>query len=277
MIRPSLFVFALVVGAMPATGAVTPVSAATPEAAACLVEPRPEADLLALGATPTAGRTETAGTPVAFPDGEPADPATILAIEATLREARACAEAGDLPRLLALYSDDFVRNQILRAEPVPIVPGWYGGGETVPVATPDAASPVATVREARLLPDGRVAATVETGDRVDRVLFTRDERRDRWVIDEIHPAAGAASTEQPAPVRAAVEAAAAHLGVPAAELTVVQAESREWSDASLGCPREGEFYAQVITPGYLVLIQGGGRELEYHTDLAGTVVLCAER
>ena len=53
-------------------------------------------------------------------------------------------------------------------------------------------------------------------------------------------------------------------------------EARDWSDASLGCPRQGVLYAQVITPGYLVVISGAGKTLEYHTDANGRVVLCQE-
>jgi hypothetical protein len=34
------------------------------------------------------------------------------------------------------------------------------------------------------------------------------------------------------------------------DLTLIQAEAIEWSDASLGCPQPGMVYAQVITPGW---------------------------
>jgi hypothetical protein len=71
--------------------------------------------------------------------------------------------------------------------------------------------------------------------------------------------------------------AAAHLGLTAADLRLERVEAREWSDASLGCPRQGVLYAQVVTPGYLVIISGGGKQLEYHTDARGRAVLCQER
>jgi hypothetical protein len=99
------------------------------------------------------------------------------------------------------------------------------------------------------------------------------------------PAPGAASavaspspnSETQAAVDAAVRDAASHLGVASTDLKVVQAEPREWSDASLGCPQPGVMYAQVVTPGYLVVLSGGGKQLEYHTDERGRVVLCSER
>jgi hypothetical protein len=79
-------------------------------------------------------------------------------------------------------------------------------------------------------------------------------------------------------IDAAVNAAALHAGVPAGQLGIERIEAREWSDSSLGCPQPGFFYAQVITPGYLVLIAvtGSTRRLEYHTDTRGRAVLCHE-
>ena len=77
---------------------------------------------------------------------------------------------------------------------------------------------------------------------------------------------------------AVVGAAASHLGVGRDQLRVEQAEARQWGDSSLGCPRPGEFYSQVVTPGFLFVIGApGGKQLEYHTDTRGTTVLCQER
>jgi len=36
-------------------------------------------------------------------------------------------------------------------------------------------------------------------------------------------------------------------------------------------------YSQIVTPGYLIVIAGGGKNLEYHSDTRGRVVLCQER
>jgi len=60
-----------------------------------------------------------------------------------------------------------------------------------------------------------------------------------------------------------------------AQVTVQKMEAQEWRDASLGCPREGMMYAQVITPGYLLVLMVDGREFEFHTDRGENVVLCA--
>jgi hypothetical protein len=60
--------------------------------------------------------------------------------------------------------------------------------------------------------------------------------------------------------------AADRLGVPLRKVEIAQAEPRRWPDASLGCPKAGEFYAQVITPGYRVVVAAEGRRLEYRTS-----------
>jgi len=58
------------------------------------------------------------------------------------------------------------------------------------------------------------------------------------------------------------------------EIRVVSVEPRDWPDTSLGCPQPGMVYLQVITPGYLVILEAGGRRYEYHTDRQ-RAILCA--
>jgi hypothetical protein len=85
------------------------------------------------------------------------------------------------------------------------------------------------------------------------------------------------STPPDAPIERVLEDAASRLGVTAATLSVDQVEAREWGDSSLGCPRPGELYSQVVTPGFLIVVSGSGKQLEYHSDTRGRVVLCQER
>ncbi|MEX1280087.1 MAG: hypothetical protein AB1Z57_10600 [Acidimicrobiia bacterium] len=56
--------------------------------------------------------------------------------------------------------------------------------------------------------------------------------------------------------------------------TVVVAEAVEWSDASFGCPVADVTYAQVITPGYRVVVGAGGETLDYRSDEAGNFRIC---
>jgi hypothetical protein len=77
---------------------------------------------------------------------------------------------------------------------------------------------------------------------------------------------------------AAVANLAEKSGVAPAEITLVSMEAVEWNDASLGCPQEGFMYAQVITPGYLIMLEAGGQEYAYHTDQQGkNIVLCENK
>ena len=69
---------------------------------------------------------------------------------------------------------------------------------------------------------------------------------------------------------------AGELGVAAAGLEVVSVAAMTWPDASLGCPQPGMMYAQVLTPGYLVVIRGaGGTERRVHTNEDGSsAIVC---
>ena len=46
-------------------------------------------------------------------------------------------------------------------------------------------------------------------------------------------------------------------GLKLEQVVVDNASLREWPDASLGCPEKGKLYAQVVTPGYRVLLRVG--------------------
>lgn len=76
---------------------------------------------------------------------------------------------------------------------------------------------------------------------------------------------------------AVVEDLASRLDVAEDDLTVVGVDGVEWRDSSLGCPEPGRMYAQVITPGYRVVVQGPEATYEYHTDRSGDqMVLCQQ-
>jgi hypothetical protein len=79
-----------------------------------------------------------------------------------------------------------------------------------------------------------------------------------------------------ASVDAAMQDAATQAGVPASDLRLEQVQATEWRDASLGCPRADAMYAQVLTPGFRIVISGGGKQFEYHSDERGRVVLCSQ-
>ncbi|MDQ7034092.1 MAG: hypothetical protein Q9P01_04445 [Anaerolineae bacterium] len=61
-------------------------------------------------------------------------------------------------------------------------------------------------------------------------------------------------------------------------LTNWQWSQDTFNDSSLGCPVEGEFYAQVITPGYIFILEYAGVIYEYRVSQdANNVRLCNQR
>jgi len=77
-----------------------------------------------------------------------------------------------------------------------------------------------------------------------------------------------------AAIRAAVNDWAARLKVASDTVQVVSVSAADWSDTSLGCPQPGMFYAQVIVPGYRIVLSAEGKQVEYHADQRGRVVTC---
>lgn len=64
--------------------------------------------------------------------------------------------------------------------------------------------------------------------------------------------------------------------VPDAQINTVSVVDATWADSSLGCPQPGFMYSQVVTPGYRVVLEAGGKSYEYHTDRGQRYVLCAK-
>jgi hypothetical protein len=65
------------------------------------------------------------------------------------------------------------------------------------------------------------------------------------------------------------------LGVGSHEIEIVSVEPTEFPDTSLGVPQEGEMYAQMITPGYVIRLRAGGQVYTYHGG-ANHVVLASQ-
>ena len=67
---------------------------------------------------------------------------------------------------------------------------------------------------------------------------------------------------------------ARRLKVPVSDISVVSVEAVDWPDTSLGCPQPGMAYAQVITPGFRMVVEAAGESYEYHADRDSQVVVC---
>jgi hypothetical protein len=75
---------------------------------------------------------------------------------------------------------------------------------------------------------------------------------------------------------AAVKALSKQVNAPKDSIVGVSQDETTWNDACLGCAGSGEKCAQVLTPGYRVLLRVSGATYEYHTDLGGKARLCSQ-
>lgn len=208
-----------IVGSLVAFGLFCPGVAAQPTppagtvvpASQCAIGPRTIASLQQLAGTPTAAAATATPSLAAVGTlaGAPADPATIAAVTATYRELAACLNAGDYRRIFALYTDAYV-TRLLRRTGLDLAQFQ---------ATPDPNRPQTTafvsVQDVRVLPDGRVAARVETFDpRAGRVvvdaLLIREG--DRYLINQEDAVPPSATGTPPAGATAAGTAAAGMFG-----------------------------------------------------------------
>lgn len=115
-----------------------------------------------------------------------------------------------------------------------------------------------------------------------------DTSGDRWVVcrdgtpQNLNTTRGATmgatipTDVQPA-YKKALDTAQSFSGSSAEALTLRDWESVTWNDASLGCPKEGMMYAQVITPGYRFTFEANGNTIEVHTNETGSsAVVCTD-
>lgn len=91
----------------------------------------------------------------------------------------------------------------------------------------------------------------------------------------IAPPATDESAIVPRPLTEKVKAhLASRLNINITEIRVIEALAVSWPDTSLGCPQPGLAYAQVITPGYRIILEAKGEQYPYHTDMGGHFLLC---
>ncbi len=77
---------------------------------------------------------------------------------------------------------------------------------------------------------------------------------------------GRAVDQEDVLVAQAVADLAERLQVAKDAIRVRSVEAVEWPDTSLGCPEPGMMYAQVITPGYRIVLEVEGTPHEYHAS-----------
>jgi len=185
---------AVVAGSVAAQPA-TPAETAPVDPAECVVEPRPREEQRARLAAGHAARAASEATPAVAPavspvafridaiTGEPADAATVAAIAEAARAFYACVNAGDMPAMLALMTDETAAGYLAdialfranqqghTADPASLDPVFL---ERVldGLADPNPRSPATRqtmlgIENARVQPSGCVRAAVLTGGTSD--------------------------------------------------------------------------------------------------------------
>lgn len=252
----------------------------------CTADPLPQAridELAALAATLAATVIDPL-VAIDLAQGQPAGDDVRGALNDVVRQAQMCAYLQDLPRLLSFYTDRFIVEQFFSDEPVTIVRTDTGATiDGTPAPMP--ADQQQFVMDAVVLPDGRIAAVVSGnawGGNPRLYLFVQQDGR--WLIDAIGLAPGdfaiggsGAVTIPPdasAVAQLVLADAASQLGVDLSTLSIDSIEAVDWPDTALGCPEDGGVYAQVISPGYRIIVNGPAGSLEYHTGPNDVFVTC---
>jgi hypothetical protein len=81
-----------------------------------------------------------------------------------------------------------------------------------------------------------------------------------------------AQPDLPEAVVAAEQKLSEELGIPVKEIEVASFSREEWPNACLGLAEPGEMCAQVITPGWRVVLTVDGGEYIFRTDDSGEII-----
>ncbi len=101
-------------------------------------------------------------------------------------------------------------------------------------------------------------------------------------VSPLPPTAPALPTNTPVPPVdltpaqvAALSALSEALGLPLDQIKILSTEAVEWPDACLGVSRLNVACAQVITPGFRIVLEANRLQYEYHTTQDGAQVVSA--
>lgn len=152
-----------------------------------------------------------------------------------------------------------------------LVAAWAAacGGKPISNVPPDEPGTAPAQTEDR----GGMGENAPTGTAVPTAMPTREEAT-------VTPTPASRGTEVELQneaeqvIRLAREDLARRLGLALERIRLVSVQAVQWHDASLGCPKPGMVYAQVITAGFRVVLKARGQRYEYHTDTAESVILC---
>jgi hypothetical protein len=89
---------------------------------------------------------------------------------------------------------------------------------------------------------------------------------------QTEPINGDIGIEYPEEVQGNVERIVEKYGLNSDQITIISAEHVEWPNACLGLAGEDEMCAEVITPGWKIVLSSGGEVFTFHTDDTGEYI-----
>ena len=102
------------------------------------------------------------------------------------------------------------------------------------------------------------------------VLPTQEPKKDNTQMTQPPPS----SSGMESAIQKAKEDLAQRLSIEISQINLVEAREVVWSNASLGCPQPGMAYAEMLTPGFLILLEGNSIKYEYHASRGTEVIYC---
>jgi hypothetical protein len=81
---------------------------------------------------------------------------------------------------------------------------------------------------------------------------------------------------QPGQVDVAKRDLAKRLSISPDQINVVEVREVTWRDGSIGCPRPGMLYKQVLVNGSLIILEAKGVRYEYHSGGGRDPFYCAQ-
>jgi hypothetical protein len=178
---------------------------AAPDPAECVIEPRSMDDIVRIVGTPVPGMDASVPAPAAspapfvIPRGEPADTETADEVIATLHQVFACTNGGELLRVYALFTEDFVREFFAQT---PLTADVIAFLAATPQPLPKEQQRIIRgFGSVQILADGRAGVMIVLDEPDDPRREEPDyailEQVDgRWLVDEIHENAGLAATPE---------------------------------------------------------------------------------
>ncbi len=90
------------------------------------------------------------------------------------------------------------------------------------------------------------------------------------------PTAGSPGTTPTPAENAAIQSLANTLNLPAAQISLVSAEAVIWPNGCMGVQRIGVLCAKNQVSGFIIVLQAGGKQYEFHTNQDGSLVVPAQ-